>query len=66
VTEEELVSSDIIGSPYSALVDLQLTMVFGERMVKVLAWYDNEWGYSRRIVDMAAYMARRTPERAPA
>ena len=62
VTEEELVSSDIIGSPYSALVDLQLTMVFGERMVKVLAWYDNEWGYARRVVDMAAYMAQRTPE----
>lgn len=64
VTEEELVSSDVIGSPYSALVDLQLTMTFGDNMVKVLAWYDNEWGYARRVVDMAQYMAEHTPQHA--
>jgi glyceraldehyde 3-phosphate dehydrogenase len=58
VTEEELVSRDIIGSEYSALVDLDSTMVVGERAVKVLAWYDNEWGYSLRCVDLAEYVSK--------
>jgi len=57
VTEEELVSADIVGTTYSALVDLRSTMTLGDRAAKVIAWYDNEWGYSRRVVDMAAYMA---------
>jgi glyceraldehyde 3-phosphate dehydrogenase len=56
ITDEELVSADIIGSTYSALVDAQSTMVLSDHTVKVLAWYDNEWGYSRRVVDLAAYM----------
>jgi glyceraldehyde 3-phosphate dehydrogenase len=56
-TEEELVSADIIGSPYSALVDLSSTMAIGDHDVKVLAWYDNEWAYSLRCVDLAAYIA---------
>ncbi len=58
VTDEELVSADIIGSPYSALVDLESTMVIGDHDLKVLAWYDNEWGYSLRCVDLAEYVAK--------
>ena len=58
ITDEELVSADIIGSTYSALVDGQSTMVVGENTVKVLAWYDNEWGYSRRVVDLADFMTQ--------
>jgi glyceraldehyde 3-phosphate dehydrogenase len=58
VTDEELVSADIIGSEYSALVDLESTMAVGEKAVKVLAWYDNEWGYALRCVDLAEYIAK--------
>ena len=53
VTEEELVSSDFIGDPRSAIVDLQLIDVVGGNMIKVVAWYDNEWGYSNRLVETA-------------
>ena len=53
VTEEELVSSDFIGDPHSCIVDLPLTDVVGGNMVKVVAWYDNEWGYSNRLVELA-------------
>jgi len=60
ITEEPLVSSDIIGSTYSALVNAPSTMVLGEHTAKVLDWYDNEWGYARRVVDLAAYVARKT------
>ena len=58
VSEEPLVSSDVIGSTYSALVDAQSTMALGQHSVKVLAWYDNEWGYARRVVDLALYVSR--------
>jgi glyceraldehyde 3-phosphate dehydrogenase len=51
VTTEPLVSSDIIGSPYSAVVDLSLTQVVGGDLVKIFAWYDNEWGYANRLVE---------------
>lgn len=51
VTEEELVSSDFIGNSHSAIVDLKLTNVVGGNLVKVVAWYDNEWGYSNRLVE---------------
>lgn len=54
VTEEELVSSDFIGNSHSAIVDLNLTAVIGGNMLKVVAWYDNEWGYSNRLVEMTA------------
>lgn len=54
VTEEPLVSSDYIGNNYSSVVDLPLTKVMGGNLVKVVAWYDNEWGYANRLVDMAA------------
>ena len=55
VTEEPLVSSDFIGSPYSSTVDLTLTAVVDGDLVKVVAWYDNEWGYSNRLVEMALH-----------
>lgn len=53
VTNEPLVSSDFIGNPHSAIVDLALTNVIGGDLVKVVAWYDNEAGYSNRLVEMA-------------
>jgi glyceraldehyde 3-phosphate dehydrogenase len=51
-TEDPIVSSDIVGSPYSSVVDSQLTSVIDGTMLKVVAWYDNEWGYSNRLVDL--------------
>jgi len=51
--DDELVSSDIIGSTYSTIVDLKYTKVVGGNLVKILAWYDNEWGYSNRLIEMA-------------
>ncbi|HEY9286703.1 MAG TPA: type I glyceraldehyde-3-phosphate dehydrogenase [Candidatus Dormibacteraeota bacterium] len=59
VTEEELVSSDFKGNSYSSIVDAPLTMVVGDRHGKVFSWYDNEWGYSCRVVDLAVYMGDR-------
>ncbi len=58
VTEEELVSSDFIGNSHSATVDLKLTAVIGGNMLKVVAWYDNEWGYSNRLVEVVADTGR--------
>jgi len=54
---EPLVSSDFKGNPASAIFDALSTMVIDGNMVKVLAWYDNEWGYSCRLADIAAYIA---------
>jgi glyceraldehyde 3-phosphate dehydrogenase len=51
-TEDPIVSRDIVGNPASSVVDAQLTSVMDGTMVKVVAWYDNEWGYSNRIVDL--------------
>ena len=56
-TEEELVSSDFLRDPRSSIVDSKMTKVMGGNMVKVLAWYDNEWGYSCRVVDLAKKLA---------
>ena len=53
VTNEELVSSDFIGDPHSCIVDLPLIDVVGGNMIKIVAWYDNEWGYSNRLVELA-------------
>ncbi len=53
VTNEPLVSSDFIGDPHSSIVDLSLTKVIDGDLVKIVAWYDNEWGYSNRLVEMA-------------
>ncbi|MBI1961262.1 MAG: type I glyceraldehyde-3-phosphate dehydrogenase [Parcubacteria group bacterium] len=57
VTDEPLVSSDIIGNPHSAIVDLGFTRVVGGNLLKVLAWYDNEWGYANRLVEMVSHLA---------
>jgi glyceraldehyde 3-phosphate dehydrogenase len=54
--EEPLVSIDFRGNPHSAIFDAESTMVIDGNMVKVLAWYDNEWGYSNRLVDLVAYI----------
>jgi len=54
--EEELVSSDFKGDPHSSIVDAPSTMIIGDNMVKVLAWYDNEWGYSCRLGDLAEFI----------
>ena len=51
-SEEPLVSSDIIGNAHSSIFDAEATRVLGGRLVKVVAWYDNEWGYSSRVVDL--------------
>lgn len=56
-TDEPLVSSDFIGSPYSSIVDTLSTQVIGGNLAKVVAWYDNEWGYSMRLADLAAFVA---------
>ncbi|HSR44483.1 MAG TPA: type I glyceraldehyde-3-phosphate dehydrogenase [Acidimicrobiia bacterium] len=56
-TEDPIVSSDIIGNPHSSIFDSQLTTVMAGNMVKVVSWYDNEWGYSSRVVDMLSAMA---------
>lgn len=56
-TDLPLVSRDFTGNQASSIVDGLSTMMLGERMLKVLAWYDNEWGYSNRIVDLAAFVA---------
>jgi glyceraldehyde 3-phosphate dehydrogenase len=53
VTNDPIVSSDIVGRSVSSLVDLQLTNVVGGNMVKVVAWYDNEFGYSNRLIEQA-------------
>lgn len=57
--EESLVSSDFIGSSYSSSVDAQLTMTMGEKMVKVVSWYDNEMGYSTRLSETVALVAEK-------
>lgn len=58
VTEEELVSTDFKGNTHSAIVDLPLTNVVGGNLVKVVAWYDNEWGYSNRLVELVVDSGR--------
>ncbi|HOL51923.1 MAG TPA: type I glyceraldehyde-3-phosphate dehydrogenase, partial [Bacillota bacterium] len=56
--EEELVSHDFNHNPHSSIVDGLCTMVMEDDMVKVIAWYDNEWGYSNRVVDLASFIAK--------
>jgi glyceraldehyde 3-phosphate dehydrogenase len=58
VTDEPLVSSDFIGNTYSSIVDLALTKVVDGDFVKVVAWYDNEWGYSNRLAEMALFVGK--------
>jgi len=59
VSEEQLVSMDFLRDPHSAIFDAPSTMVIGDRTVKVLAWYDNEWGYSCRVVDLVDLIVSR-------
>jgi glyceraldehyde 3-phosphate dehydrogenase len=56
-TEVPIVSSDVIGNPASSIVDGLMTASIGGNMVKVLSWYDNEWGYSNRCIDLFKMMA---------
>ncbi len=58
VTDEALVSRDIVGNYHSAIVQKELTKVVGGNFVKIIAWYDNEWGYSCRLVDMASLVGK--------
>ncbi len=55
-TEAELVSSDIIGNPHSSIFDAKLTKTLGKNKLKIVCWYDNEWGYSNRLVDMVKFI----------
>jgi glyceraldehyde 3-phosphate dehydrogenase len=59
VSHEELVSSDFKNDPHSSIVDAPATLMLGDRSAKVVAWYDNEWGFSCRMVDLITYMAER-------
>ena len=59
VCDEPLVSVDFRCSDVSSTIDSSLTMVMGDDMVKVVAWYDNEWGYSQRVVDLADIVANK-------
>ena len=59
-TSDPIVSSDIVGTPYSCTFDSQLTMASGDQ-VKVIGWYDNEWGYSNRLADLAAMVGASLP-----
>jgi glyceraldehyde 3-phosphate dehydrogenase len=61
VSDEPLVSTDFKGDSRSAIIDAASTMVLGGNMVKVIAWYDNEWGYSCRVADLIAHVAARLP-----
>jgi len=56
--EEPLVSMDLVGDPHSAIVDGLLTKVIDKKMIKVIAWYDNEWGYSVRLLDLINYISK--------
>src|SRR6184192_1407894 len=59
VSREELVSSDFKSDPHSSIVDAPATLTLGDRAAKVVSWYDNEWGFSCRMVDLVSYMAQR-------
>jgi glyceraldehyde 3-phosphate dehydrogenase len=59
VSHEELVSSDFLRDPHSSIVDAPLTLMLGGEWAKVVSWYDNEWGFSCRMVDLITYMAER-------
>lgn len=63
VTEEELVSSDFINDPRSAVVDLPLVQIVDGGMARVIAWYDNEWGYAHRLADLLSLLAGKTDKR---
>jgi len=57
-SEEELVSKDFNGNPHSSIVDIPNTTVIGGTMVKVLSWYDNEWGFSNRMLELLSFIMK--------
>jgi len=57
-SEEELVSKDFNGNPHSSIVDLPNTTVIGGKMVKILSWYDNEWGFSNRMLELLSFIMK--------
>ena len=59
VTHDPIVSADIVGNPASAIIDLDLTTVIDGNLLKVISWYDNEWGYSNRLADLCAYIGKK-------
>jgi len=59
VSKKPLVSTDFIQNPHSAIVDAPLTKVVDQNLVKVIAWYDNEWGYACRLVDLVNFLIKR-------
>ncbi len=59
ITNDELVSRDFVGNPHSSIVDTYLTRVLGDDLINVYAWYDNEWGYTTRLVDIVEYIANK-------
>ncbi|MGZ8528607.1 MAG: type I glyceraldehyde-3-phosphate dehydrogenase, partial [Candidatus Limnocylindrales bacterium] len=61
VSDDPLVSTDFRGDARSSIIDAAMTLVIGGTMVKVIAWYDNEWGYSCRVADLIRYVAERIP-----
>lgn len=63
VTDEELVSTDFIGNPHSATVDLPLLAELDRRLFRIVAWYDNEWGYANRLADLIAWMGSKEETR---
>ena len=66
VSDEPLVSTDFRGDSRSSIIDAESTMVLGGTMVKVISWYDNEWGYSCRVADLIGFVAARLPSARPA
>jgi glyceraldehyde 3-phosphate dehydrogenase len=57
-SDEPLVQADIVGNPHSCIFDSKLTLTLGDKFVKVVGWYDNEWGYSNRCVEILEMLAR--------
>ena len=58
-TTDPVVSTDMLKNPNSSIVDSDLTKVMGGNLVKVVAWYDNEWGYSSRVIDLCVFLAKK-------
>ena len=54
-----LVSSDLVGNTNSTIIASDLTQVIGDDMIKIMTWYDNEWGYSSRLIDMAVFVSNK-------
>lgn len=59
VDNEMMVSSDLVGNTNSTIIATDLTQVIGDDMIKVMTWYDNEWGYSSRLIDMALFISKK-------